>query len=167
MNRKDVVRNVLIWEQVANAATARAAGYRKMLQADAEAELAEQETAPTWRLPEVATVTLPVSRHRPIVRDENALFGWVKRCHPTQVEERVRRGFLSVLGDKLRIEDGAVIDPSTGEVVPGMSVQEAGIPGSLRITAAEDVKPLIARHASDIMAAIEGALNEPHGGEPA
>lgn len=41
MNRKDVVKNILIWEQVRDAAQARAAEYRKMLQQDAVAELEE------------------------------------------------------------------------------------------------------------------------------
>lgn len=166
MNRKDVVRNVLIWEQVAASATARAAEYRKQLNADAVAELEEQGTVPTWRMPDIATVSLPVSRERPVVVDERELLGWVQRRHPTEVETRVRRGFLSVVDTKVVVDDGVVVDRETGELVPGMKLQEGGIPGTLRILAADAVKPLIAAHAADMMIALDAAFNEPTGGEP-
>lgn len=167
MNRKDVVRNVLIWEQVRDAAQARAAEYRKMLQADAVAELEEQGTVPTWRMPDIATVSLPVSREKPVVTDETALLEWVKRQYPTEVETltRVRRGFLSVVDSKVVVDDGQAVDPQTGEIVPGMSVREGGIPGTLRLLAADSVKPLIAQHAADMMTALDAAFNEPHGGD--
>lgn len=164
-NRADAVRNVLIWEQVRDAANARAAEYRRMLNADAVAEYEEQGTVPTWRMPDIATVSLPVSREKAVVADETALLEWVKRQYPTEVETkvRVRPGFLSVVDTKVVIDDGTVVDPETGELVPGMSVREGGIPGTLRILAADAVKPVVAQHAADMVAALDGAFNEPRG----
>lgn len=167
MNRRDVVRNVLIWEQVAAAAQARAGEYRKMLNADAVAELEEQGTVPTWRMADIATVSLPVSREKAVVADETALLEWVRRSHPTEIVERVRPAFVAALDKRLMIGDGQVIDPVTGEIVPGMSVREAGVPGTLRILAADGVKPVVVAAAADMMAALESAFNEPKGGDPA
>jgi len=163
MNRADVVRNVLIWEQVRDAANARAAEYRALLNADAVAEYEEQGTVPTWRMPDIATVSLPVSREKAAVNDENALLDWVKRRHPNQIETRVRRGFLNVIDSTVLVDGGIVVDPETGEAVPGMVVREGGIAGTLRILAADAVKPIVAQHAADMVAALDGAFNEPRG----
>lgn len=167
MNRADVVRQVLIWEQVAAAAQAKAAQFRQMLNADAVAEYTEQGTAPTWRMPEVATVSMPVSRTRPIVSDPDALAAWVARRHPTEVVQAVRPTFARALPGLLRMAGDTVIDPETGEVVPGMTVSEGGTPGSLRIVPTDEARQLISAHAADVVAAIEGAFNEPTGGDPA
>lgn len=160
MNRADVVRNILIWERVAEAATEKAREYRNQLDADARAEFEEQGTAPTWRLADIATVSLPVSKQRVVVDDERALVGWVQRTRPTEVETRVRKGFLSVLPNVVRVDDGQVFDQE-GELVPGLSVRPGGIPGAVTIRAADEAKALISAHARDMLAAIDGAFNEP------
>lgn len=133
MNRADVIRQILLWERVAEQATARAAVFRQQLQADAAAEFDEQGTAPSWRLPDVAQVVLPVSRTAPVVADHEALAKWVSLVRPAEVELRVRPAYVKALRDAARVEGDVVIDKD-GTVIPGMEVRPGGNPGSVTLT---------------------------------
>lgn len=168
-NRADVVRGVLLWEGVASAAKAKAATFRDQLTADARNEYSEQGTAPTWRLKDVGVVTLPLSNEAPYVADLEALTKWAKERHPDQVEtiEQLRAAFVAALLARVEVDEGEVIDTTTGEIVPGIGVREGGLPKALSITPAKAARALIAVHAEDMIAALDGALNEQRGGEPA
>lgn len=152
MNRADVVKGVLMWEAVARMATERAGELRAQLAADARAELAEQGTAPTWRLQDIATVSLPVSREAIAVTDPAALTEWVSRRHPEEIVPSVRPAFAKVLLARLAHDGGTVLDPSTGEVVPGAGVRLGGEPGALRIKAAAGAEQVAGQLAERVLA---------------
>jgi len=164
MNRADILHQVIRLEAAAAAARFKADILRELLNRDAIAEFEEQGTAPTWRTPS-ATVSLPVSKTRAVVSDPDAVLRWVRTRHPSEVVEQVRPAFARALPGLLKVSGDVVIDPETGEVVPGMAVAEGGIPGSLRIVPTDEAKARIASEAADMLAAVEAALDEPSGGE--
>lgn len=168
-NRADVVKGVLLWEGVEKAAKKKAAALREQLNADARSEYEEQGTAPTWRLPDIGTVILPLTTETPYIADIEAFTKWTKERHPEQVEhiEQLRTTFVAALLARVELDDGQVIDTTTGEIVPGIGVREGGLPKSLSITPGKTARLLIAAHAEDMIAALDGALNEQRGGEPA
>jgi len=162
MNRFEMIRRTLMWESVAAAARAKAAKLRDDLTADAQAEYAEQGTAPTWRLPDIGTVTLPVSKETVYVADEAALLDWVKASNPDEVEVsyRVRPAFLASLLETTVPHDGAVIDPE-GTVVPGLAVREGGRPGSLAFRPSSAAKAVAQAGAQQLVELLEPTIDGP------
>lgn len=160
MNRAETVRQALIWEAAARKAYARAAVWRGQLDADARAELAEQGTAPTWRLPQLATVTLPVSQESIVVSDAEALTKWVQANHPDEVETvtRVRPAFEQRLLAEAE-PDGDVVTDGEGTVVPGLSVRPGGVPQSLRFVPTRDAKQVLGEAAEQVLARVAEALS--------
>lgn len=152
MNRADVVKGVLLWEQVARKAQERAGQLRAMLAADARAELDEQGTAARWVVPDVATVSLPVSHESVTVSDSAALAGWVARRYPDEVVPTVRPAFGKVLLARLAHDGETVIDPETGEVVPGLGVRAGGVAGALRIKASTGAEQVAGQMAERVIA---------------
>lgn len=160
MNRADVIRQVFLWDQVAAQAKARAAQFRAMLQADANAEFEEQGTAPTWRLPDIAQVVLPVSKTSAVVRDEEALAKWVNLHRPDEVSLRVRPSYVEALRKGARI-DGDVVFDRDGTVIPGMGVSKGGIPKSVSLTPEADAKAVAAEAADRVLDGVAEALSLP------
>lgn len=144
MNRADHVTTIARLEALAAEATARAGKLRADLAVDAAAEWEEQGTAPTWRMPEIGTVSLPVSKTMPVVDSPTLLASWVGKHWPSEVEPAVRPAFLSALKGRLVCDDDAVVDAQTGEIVPGMSVRAGGQPRGLTIKLAADAKAICA-----------------------
>lgn len=163
MNRFEMIRRTLMWDQVAAAAKAKAAQLRGELTADARAEYAEQGTAPTWRLPDIGTVTLPVSSERVVVADEEALTDWVQKFHPSEVETftRVRPGFLSVLLAESKGDGDGVVWMREGALVPGLAVVEGGRPGSLSFRPSPMAKQIAAAGAERLLESVEASLDAP------
>jgi hypothetical protein len=164
VNRFELIRRTLMWEQVAAAARARASGIREQLTADARAEYAEQGTAPTWRLPDIGTVTLPVSNEAVYVTNEAALVEWAKRDWPTEVVtvEKIRPAFLQVLLANVAVAAGEVaVDAGSGEIIPGLAVRAAGTPGSLSFRPTPLAKQVAAAGAERLMESVEKAIGEP------
>jgi hypothetical protein len=161
MNRFELIRRTLMWEQVAAAARARASGIREQLTADARAEFVEQGTAPTWRLPDIGTVTLPVSKESVYVADEAALLEWVRYHHPSEVEtvERIRPAFLTAIQHSQHV-DGVVHD-GEGWVIPGLAVRPGGSAGSLSFRPTPMAKSVAAAGAERLMESVERAIGEP------
>lgn len=168
-SRADLLRSVLIWEQVAKRARTLAAGMRGRLDEQARAELATQGTAPTWRLPDLATVTLPVSRETIVVDDEAALLKWAKERMPDAVEtiEQLRPRAVNDLMARAQIAAGGVVCLDDGEIVPGLGVRAGGQPGSLSIRATAEAKAVVEMAATNVLDAVASALGEPVGVEPA
>lgn len=146
MNRVEMVQQILTLEAVANAAKARAEVLRLELSTAARAELEEQGTAPTWRMPELGTVQLPLSQESFSVRDPEALAAWVAKRYPTEVQTKpvVRPSFVGILLETAKSNGDAACDPETGEVIPGMAVRSGGQPQSLRVTPDRDAKAAFA-----------------------
>lgn len=165
MNRVDRVREILRLEGLAQAANRRATEHRAALYEEARAELAREGTAPSWRLPDIGTVALPLSREAPVVADPAALTRWAEARYPSEVEavKQVRASFQTALLQRVACTEDAVIDPVTGEVIPGLSVRPGGMPGSLTIKASRDVKDVFASHGDALLAAILAAESEPTG----
>jgi hypothetical protein len=164
MNRFELIRRTLMWSQVKAAAAAKEAALREQLTADARAEFEEQGTAPTWRLPDIGTVTLPVSNEAVYVTNEAALVEWAKRDWPTEVVtvEKIRPAFLQVLLSNVAVPAGEVaVDSGSGEIIPGLSVRPAGTPGSLSFRPTPLAKQVAAAGAERLMESVEKAIGEP------
>lgn len=133
MNRAEHVTTIARLEALATEATQRAAALRSALAADAAAEWAEQGTAPTWRMPDIGTVTLPVSKTNVSVTDHTQLASWVSRTWPSEVELAVRPAFMTALKARMVCDEDVVVDGKTGEIVPGVTVRPGGEPRGLTI----------------------------------
>lgn len=165
MNRADMVRNILVLEQFAAEAKRLAGLQRDQLAAEARLELRQHGTAPTWRMPDVASVVLPVSKQAVEVGNAEALLDWVAHRYPEEVEEvttrRVRPSFITVLTGSMKVADDVVCHPETGEIVPGLAVREGGVPGNLRITAEPGVKAVVATAVAEMLGTAHAAIAAP------
>jgi hypothetical protein len=167
VNRFELIRRTLMWESVAAAARARASGIREQLTADARAEYAEQGTAPTWRLPDIGTVTLPVSKESVYVADETALTRWVDANAPSEIEivYRIRPAYLTSLLGSVRCVDGLeehMVADDEGTIIPGLAVRPGGdAASSLSFRPTPLAKQVAAAGAERLMESVEKAIGEP------
>lgn len=163
MNRQEMITRTLMLESVAANARARAAAIRAELAEVARAELEREGTAPTWRLPDIGTVTLPVSTERVYVADEDVLVEWALSFHPDEVEriERVRPAFLGVLLAECRGEGDAVVWMREGALVPGLAVRPGGVPQALSFRPSRDAQAVARAAAEKLVADVEAALDGP------
>ena len=162
-NRFERVRRVLIWESVAREAMEKAAAERAELDAAARKELEDEGTAPTWRIPDVGTVSLPVSVEKPFVADEAAFLEWVRKAAEDEVEhiERVRPAFAAVVLQRVDAVTDYCIDPDTGEVIPGLGVRPGGHPQPLRFLPSKDAKAVAAAGAKALLDDVEKRIGGP------
>jgi hypothetical protein len=139
VNRAEMTRRVLLLEAAAAELKTRAATIRADLGASARTEHAEQGTAPTWRLQDIGTWTLPVSKEAVYVADEAALLEWVK-AEPARLDEvvetieRVKPWYVAELLRLVRIVEEQVIDDD-GTIVPGLAVRPGGVAQTLSFRA--------------------------------
>jgi hypothetical protein len=89
------------------------------------------ETGTTQAVPElpdgtkVATVSLAGgSTKSASVSEPNTLLNWVLEHHPGEIEQVIRDSYLKKLLDTAKAE-GRAIDPLSGELVPGITVQDS------------------------------------------
>lgn len=159
MNRTERLQEVLRLEGLAAAANARAKEYREHLALEARDELAREGSAPTWRVPDLATITLAVSKETPYILDEHLLLQWCKQRHPEMVEtvEQVKGAFRARLLVEAVISGDAVIDGATGEAVPGAAVRPGGVPQSLTIRASQAARTVYAAMGEQILEGLAGA----------
>ncbi len=163
MNRTSITQAVIWLDQLAAKAKAESAKLRDQLSADARAELEEQGTAPTWRLPDVATISTAVSHQSVVVTDEKAFAEWAEKRYPTEVEtvKVIRPVWRTHLLATAMAEGEAVCLPD-GEVIPGLAVRPGGGFAGVTIRvapAAKQVFGLLAEHGLRELAASSG----PHG----
>lgn len=167
MSRADMVKNILVLEEFAAEAKKLAAVQRLQLDEQARKELAEHGTAPTWRMPEIAQVVLPLSKQKIEVSNPEQLLAWVQHRHPGEVETvtttAIRASFLTVLtgGSALKVDGDVVVDPDTGEIVPGLSVRKGGQPGTLRITAEPGVRAVVGAAVAEMLGTAHAAIAGP------
>jgi hypothetical protein len=146
MNRRDAVFAAAYLEQVAANLTARAALLREGLEADARAEYEEQATAPTWRIPDVATVSGSVSRPGVSVVSPDHFAQWVANRYPTEAVVSVRPSWQrAFLASGVETVDGDVCDKKTGEIVPGLCPRAGGEFRSISIKVTPDAAALFAK----------------------
>jgi hypothetical protein len=160
VNRQEMITRTLMLESVAANARARAAVLRAELAEVARAELEREGTAPTWRLPDIGTVTLPVSTERVYVADEAALLAWVKDWpgDPAEVIETIERIKPSYLADLLNVVE--IVD-GLGTVVPGLAIRPGGVPQALSFRPSKDAQAVARAAAEKLMADVEAALDGP------
>lgn len=146
MNRTEITTAIIWLDQLAAAAKAEGAKLREMVYADAKAEYEEQGTAPTWRIPDVATIAASVSHESVSVGDTDALVEWVIQRYPTEIEVKtvVRAAWLNDFVTRCEPNGDVACDPSTGEVVPGLSVREGGRFAGITIRPTADAKAVFA-----------------------
>lgn len=160
MNRFEATREVLVLEAAAGQLRERAKTVRLQLDADARAELEEHGSAPTWRLADLGTWSLPVSKEAPTIADRVALTEWVARRYPTEVIQVVNPAFQSALLARLAVAGESVIDPLTGEVVPGLGVRPGGLPQTLRFKPNSDALAMVDQAADHVAGQVVAALRE-------
>lgn len=163
MNRFEKIRQLLIWQQVKASAAAKESAIRDELTADARAEYAEQGTAPTWRLPDIGTVSLPVSKETVYVADEQAFLDWVCQFHSEEIETvtRVRPGFVTVLLAECRGDENGVVWMREGALVPGLAVRPGGQPQSLSFRPSAAAKEVAAAGAERLVESLEQSIGQP------
>lgn len=160
MSIADDAKTILLLESFADEARRLAGERRAALAERARKQLETDGIAPTWRLPEVATVTLTVTKTAAYVADEAKLLDWVYAKHPNEIEEvvRVRSAFLGQLLASVVVEGDVVADPETGEIVPGIGVRHGGRPDKLSIRAAAGVKAGMAELVTQMLATAHPAI---------
>lgn len=144
MNRSDLVSGIAYLDAIAAAARAKSSALRAMLEADARAEYEEQHTAPTWRIPDVATVTAGVSHEAVVVCNERAFTDWVAARYPAEVQPSVRPSWQTVFLAKAEADGDKAVDPATGEVVPGLTVRSGGEFTGISVRVAATAKTVLA-----------------------
>ncbi len=128
MNRTELTQAIIWLDQIAAHAKAEGQKLREQIGSDARKEFEEQGTAPTWRIPDVATIAASVT-HESVSVGDNAIFvRWVQSRYMTEVEPvlTVRTAWLTGFLARVRVDGEQVVDPDTGEVVPGLTVREGG-----------------------------------------
>jgi hypothetical protein len=158
MNRAERLQELLRLEGLITAAKERVGEHRVALNAEATGEYEREGMAPTWRWPDLGTVILPVSKETVVVADPAAVLAWVKERHPSEVEhiEQVRPSFMVALLQRLAPAADIVVDPTTGEMVPGLAVRAGGVPKALSIRptpAASELFTAVGRQALEEMLA--------------
>lgn len=160
MNRLEATQNVLKLEAAAEQLKERAKAIRLELDDDAQREFKEQGSAPTWRLADLGTWSLPVSKEAAYVADEGQLLEWVKYWHPTEVEtlERVRPAFVArLLAESAGDADG-VVWMAEGALVPGLAMRPGGVPLSLRFRANGDALAVADQLAGQLVEQVTAGL---------
>jgi len=128
VTRTELTQAIIWLDQVAAKAKEESAKLRSDLAVDARAEFVEQGTAPTWRIPDVATITASVTHESVGVADDAAFVSWVAVRYPTEVETVtvVRPAWRAYLLTQAVVNGEVACLPDTGEVVPGLSVRAGG-----------------------------------------
>lgn len=157
MNRTEIVRACIWLDQLAGHVKTERARLAAELAADARAEYEEQGTAPTWRIPDVATVSASVSHAAVYVADEESFTDWVAKRYPTEVEtiQRIRSAWLADFLKRALGSVDVVADPDTGERVPGLGIRGGGQLSGISIrasAAAKEVFSIVARRGLERLA---------------
>jgi hypothetical protein len=161
MNRAEAFREVLRLEAIAEACKNRAGKYRHELDTEAREELAAQGSAPTWRLPDLGTVALPLSKQAIVVDDIAALKKWVQANRPEEIvtTTEIRASYQTALFAAVVVTpDGVTFN---GELVPGLTVKPGGVPQTLRFSPDRETKQvyaLLGEHLLDKLLASTGPV---------
>ncbi len=152
MNRMQTVTAMVWLDQIAAHAKAVRDQLRGQLDADAAREYETGGTVPTWRIPDVATVSGSVSKQTIGVTDEAAFTDWVQERYPDAIRTlaTVRAGWRERFLETAQVDGDDVSDPDTGEVIPGLTVRRGGRFLGVSVRATVDAKGVLG------IAAVEG-----------
>jgi hypothetical protein len=174
VNEQDLTKEIARREALAAAWRDSAGQLRQELEQRALAEHQRHGGGFTLNFRDLGKVVLPVTTEAPVIADAEPLVKWVKARYPENVEtaEQVRPAFQKWLVENATVVDvghpddnrvavdRVVVDPQTGEVIPGMKVREGGQPRALTITVNRDAKALYASWAA---AEVDRALADEYG----
>lgn len=122
MTPREIAQALAVTTVIADAAKERKDELRALLLDALDALGADSAKA---ELPDGTTVgkaSLAGGKPKANVSNEDALTGWVAENAPTEVVWRVRESYRRALLDRLEPGPaGVAVDPSTGEIVPGVT----------------------------------------------
>jgi len=146
MNRSQLVTAIVWLDQLMAEAKAERDKLGAGLDEAAQQEYRESGTVPTWRIPDIATVSGTVSKQTVVVADPEAFRDWVVARYPegAEIVTTVRPGWQLRFLDLAEVHDGDVVDAATGEVVPGLGVREGGRFLGVSVRATGDAKRVLA-----------------------
>lgn len=141
MNRASTVAAVVWLDQLIAAAKAKRDELAQQLDAEARAQYTQDGAAPSWRIPEVATVSSRVTHASAKVVDEDAFLRWCQRYHPGEVEtvQQVRPGFRTKV----------LAEAVDGDVPPGVEVDKGGRFAGITVRPTSDAKRIFGLVAAD------------------
>lgn len=153
---RDRLLYALRLEGLAFAARAAADAARAEVDAEARSEYQRTGAAPTWRMADFGTATLPVTKEAVVVADVDALLGWCRANAPEQIRtvEHVEPAFQTWLIQNCVPVDGQAVHPGTGVIVPGLAVRAGGQPRSLSFRPEPSVKAAFVEHGEHWLADI-------------
>lgn len=165
MKRADIIKNLILLDQVAARVKQRIAELRLDLETQARAEYSEQGMAPSWTLPGVATCSLGITETTIAVSDEKAIVAWLERNRPDEVETiaRPREAGLKALIDGADT-DGEIVHHG-GDVIPGLTVIPGGNPKGITVRPTSGAKQVLGAEADALLASLLAAFDEPVGHE--
>lgn len=121
MKPRDIARALAVTTVIADAAKERKDQLRAALLDALDAMGADSAKAELPDGTAVGKASLAGGKPKAVISDEDALTGWVAENSPTEVVFRIRESYRRVLLDRLEPgPDGTAVDPSTGEIVPGV-----------------------------------------------
>jgi hypothetical protein len=157
VNRAEATRQVLLLEAARDQLDARAKALREGLNADAVAEYEEQGSAQTWRF-ELGTWSQGISKDAPVVEDPRSWVKWVKDRYPAEVVEVVNPSFQKAVLSRLIAVGDEVLEPTTGEIVPGLGVRPGGRPLTMRFKPSGDALAVADQHAAKLVDEVTAGL---------
>jgi hypothetical protein len=120
---QELARQVMAGKALGDALAALGAAARPALLADMAATGSERIRVRGEGGEDYGTVSLQNGRTVATITDEAALIAWVTERYPTEVVTTIRPKFLDLLLDAA-CKAGDPVDPATGEVIPGVRVDQ-------------------------------------------
>lgn len=128
MTRTEKVTAKLWLEAIAAAANAASKQISQELAEEARREYETERSLPTWRIPDLATVSASATHEAAVVVNEATFTKWVAKRYPTAVytETRVSPSWREAFLKRAIRHDGKVWDDTSDEQVPGVEVKPGG-----------------------------------------
>jgi hypothetical protein len=151
VSRLEQLREVAWLEALAAAATEEAGKRREALRAEAVEELKTHGHAASWPFAGIGRITLNLSKDRVECSNPDRFQEWVEQRYPdgiqtvTSVSSSWRERFFA----SVDVEGDRVVDPETGEIVPGLLFKAGGKPLHLTVKVESDAKKVLALSAGE------------------
>lgn len=153
MTRAQKVQAAIFLDELAATAAEHAKRLKGELGDEARDELAAQGAAPTWRMPDVATVAARMSRGAVYVADRDKFAAWAAERHPTEVYTAVRPAFETRTLKTVKNTDAGLVDKQ-GEVVPGLASKPGGMFLGVSVTPTDAARQVFGGLAADALFAV-------------